>query len=131
MARYRMKPQAAARLRTVILILVIGYFSYQLITQEIRLHKQDEQLIQLEEQLSSLQESNARLEEQLEYTQSDAYKEEFARDELNMSGEGEIRFEEDTEGTENTQDTDDTDTQDTDEDTQDTEDAEEQNGDRP
>ena len=123
MARYRMKPQAAARLRTILLILVIGYFSYQLITQEIRLHKQDEQLIQLEEQLSSLQESNARLEDQLEYTQSDAYKEEFARDELNMSEEGEIRFEEGAEGTGGTQDTDD--------DTQNTEDGEEQNGDRP
>jgi len=113
MARYRMKPQAAARLRTIILILVIGYFSYQLITQEIRLHKQDEQIVQLEEQLTSLQESNAKLEEHLDYTQSDAYKEEFARDELNMTGEGEIRFEEDTA------------------DTGDTEDSEEQNGERP
>ena len=97
MARYRMKPQAAARLRTILLILVIGYFSYQLITQEIRLHKQDTQLVQLEEQLTSLQESNARLQEQLDYTQSDAYKEDFARDELNMTEDGEIRFEEDTE----------------------------------
>ena len=122
MARYRMKPQAAARLRTILLILVIGYFSYQLITQEIRMHRQDEQIIQLEEQLTSLQESNARLQDQLDYTQSDAYKEEFARDELNMSEEGEIRFEEDTEGTTDTQDTDDT---------GDTEGGEEQNGDRP
>ena len=97
MARYRMKPRAAARLRTILLILVIGYFSYQLITQEIRLHKQDTQLVQLEEQLESLRESNARLEEQLDYTESDAYKEEFARDELNMAEEGEIRFEEETE----------------------------------
>jgi|GEM_PF-6030216 len=126
MARYRMKPQAAARLRTILLILVIGYFSYQLITQEIRLHKQDEQLVQLEEQLSSLQESNARLEDQLAYTQSDAYKEEFARDELNMTQEGEIRFEE---GTGNP-DTEGTDTEDT-EDTPDTQDTQEQNGVRP
>jgi cell division protein FtsB len=122
MARYRMKPQAAVRLRTIILILVIGYFSYQLITQEIRLHKQDTQLVQLEEQLESLQESNARLQEQLEYTQSDAYREEFARDDLNMSGEGDIQFEENTEGT---QDTDDP------EDTQDKQDTQEQNGDQP
>ena len=130
MARYRMKPQAAARLRTIILILVIGYFSYQLITQEIRLHKQDEQLIQLEEQLTSIQESNARLQDQLDYTQSDAYKEEFARDELNMAGEGEIRFEEGTGGADNAQDTENTDTRDPD-DTQDTEGTQEQNGDRP
>jgi cell division protein FtsB len=98
MGKYRLKPQAAARLRAILLILVIGYFSYQLITQEMRLHRQDEQLAQLEEQLATLQESNARLEEQLAYTQSDAYKEEFARDELNMTGEGEIRFEEGSEG---------------------------------
>lgn len=95
MARYRMKPQAAARLRTILLILVIGYFSYQLITQEIRLHKQDEQLAQLQEQLESLEEFNDALSEQLEYTQTDAYKEQIAHDSLNMTGEGEIRFEED------------------------------------
>ena len=97
MARYRMKPQAAARLRTIILILVIGYFSYQLITQEIRLHKQDEQLAKLTEQLESLIEYNNQLAEQLAYTQSDEYKEQIAREALNMTGEGEIRFEEETE----------------------------------
>lgn len=95
MARYRMKPQAAARLRTILLILVIGYFSYQLITQEIRLHKQDEQLAQLQEQLQSLEAFNSALSDQLDYTQSDEYKEQIAHDSLNMTGDGEIRFEED------------------------------------
>lgn len=95
MGKYRIKPQVAARLRTILLILVIAYFSYQLINQEIRLRKQDEQITQMQEQYDALAESNSQLQNQFDYTQSDEYREQFARDALNMTEDGEIRFEED------------------------------------
>lgn len=86
--RYVLKP----RVKLFIALLVIGYFIFTFIQQELKIQEQYARMEALRQQIQQVEEYNAELERQIEYTKSDEYIEKAARERFGWVKKGEIKF---------------------------------------
>ncbi|MCM8901866.1 septum formation initiator family protein [Caldicoprobacter algeriensis] len=86
--RYVLKPRA----KLMIAVLVVGYFIFTFIQQELKIREQHAQMEHLRQQIQQVEEYNAELERQIEYTKSEEYIEKAARERFGWVKKGEIKF---------------------------------------
>lgn len=86
--RYVLKPRA----KLMIAVLMIGYFIFTFVHQEIKMREQHVQMEHLRQKIQQVEEYNAELERQIEYTKSEEYVEKAARERFGWVKEGEIKF---------------------------------------
>ena len=86
--KYVLKPRA----KLVIALVVVGYFIFTFIQQELKMQEQYAQIEALRQQIQQVEEYNAELERQIEYTKSEEYIEKAARERFGWVKKGEIKF---------------------------------------
>jgi len=86
--RYALKP----RVKLFLALLVMGYFIFTFIQQELKMQEQHARMEYLRQQIQQVEEYNAELERQIEYTKSEEYIEKAARERFGWVKKGEIKF---------------------------------------
>jgi len=80
------------RIKVVIALVVIGYFSFILIEQEIDLHRQRVRIERLNYEIREVEKQNAGLERMIEYTETPEFIERAAREHFGWVKEGDIKL---------------------------------------
>jgi len=80
------------RIKVFIALVVIGYFSFILIEQEIDLHRQRTEIERLKHEITEVQKLNAEIERRIEYTETLEFIERAAREHFGWVKEGEIKL---------------------------------------
>lgn len=86
--KYVLKP----RIKIFLILVVLGYFGYTMLKQEIKMGDQNEKIQDLKNQIIQAEEMNADLDRLIQHTESEEYIEKVARERLGWVKKGEIIF---------------------------------------
>lgn len=80
------------RLKTAIVLFLLGYFGFILIEQEISLNEQRAEIERLTQEIEAVEQQNDEIERMIEYTDTLEFIERAAREYFGWVKEGEIKF---------------------------------------